>query len=98
MFSARDTVVRHNSCGRFTTIFSSLDDYIKKQRKAINFQLEKEFEERAGEEERCRLNLSQHPFFVTSKGTLVLSFHLAQSKQKESDIVVNGENKKVLEE
>jgi hypothetical protein len=31
---------------------------------------------------------------VTSNGTLVLSFFLAQSKKKESDIAEKGENKR----
>ena len=89
-------ILRSNPCGRFTTIYSSLKNYIDKQRTAIDFQLKKEFEGQAGEEERCRDYIDKEPpaFFVTSKGTLVLSFLLAQSKKKESDIVAKGENLK----
>jgi hypothetical protein len=75
-------ILRSNDRDGFTTIFSSLKNYICKQRTAIDYQLKTEFKGQAGEEERCReIDPDDYPvFFVTSKGTLVLSFHLAQSK------------------
>ncbi len=81
-------MLRSNPYGCFTTIYSSLKNYIGKQRTAIDYQLKKEFKGEAGEEERCReADADDYPaYFVTSNGTLVLSFHLAQSKKKESDI------------
>ena len=92
-------IVRSNSYGGFTTIYSSLKNYIGKQRTAINNQLKQEFNGEAGEAELClEPDPSDYPvYFVTSKGTLVLSFNLAQIKKKESDNAVNGKNKKVSE-
>ena len=74
--------------------------YIAKQRTAIDYQLKKEFKGEAGEEERCReAVVDDYPaYFVTSNGTLVFSFHLAQSKKKKSDIAEKGENKREPEE
>ena len=77
-----DTIVRSSPGGRFTTIFSSIKNYIGKQRDAIDNQLKTEFEGQAGEVERCtEIYQDNCPvFFVTSKGTLVLSINLALSK------------------
>jgi hypothetical protein len=89
-------ILRSNPYGGFTTIYSSLKNYIGKQRTAIDYQLKKEFKGEAGEEERCReADADDYPsYFVTSNGTLVFSFLLAQRKKKESDIAENGENKR----
>jgi hypothetical protein len=74
-----DMILRSNPYGGFTTIYSSLQIYIGKQRTAIDYQLKKELMGGSEEEERCReTGPDDYPvYFVTSKGTLVLSFHLA---------------------
>ena len=57
-----DVILRSNDCNGFTTICSSLQNYICKQRSAIDYQLKTEFYGQAGKEERCK-EISQNFYF-----------------------------------